>query len=384
MKPEIVALLKTKDTTRRKQGIMLAGRSKDASYIPILQKLAQIDPDPYLQTLADKAANHLRENADNAIKPLKKPASQTSAPTADAPTKKQGNLPKVFGEANPPADIDFSRALEQKRRKLPRKSRYSLGGMLIFGAFAILLVGLAVYVIYDRSLTSVTAMTARFESAQPMPLEGSAPYNLTGQIYRDRLTNYMTYTLFEPTGPTPPKGWPIIVVIHGNSMRAEIMATWHYRWTQEEGVILVTPQFDNTMYASNENAQTFGHLNAMMDTIEAYYSIDVDAAMISGFSWGSSVAWDYTSRYPSMFAGAVLGNMYYNTLVPRNSDVKYALFAGEDEGGRQYLPQTANAMSQQGTPLWYWEVIPNTGHEITQGQINKARELMTLLRYGDE
>ena len=77
MNTKVIALLKSRNPADRKQGVMLAGRSGETDYIRVLQKLASIEPDPYLKTLEEKTVhdtkNHvLRKILENPPRPVLK------------------------------------------------------------------------------------------------------------------------------------------------------------------------------------------------------------------------------------------------------------------------------------------------------------------------
>ncbi|QPC82783.1 hypothetical protein G4Y79_24375 [Phototrophicus methaneseepsis] len=406
MNAEIVALIKSKDSERRKQGIMQAGRSKDPAYIPLLAKLVQIEPDLALRAFEEKTIAYLEHCAqvaqqatsrvavqaagaqqgqtghNSTLKPLpKKQIVQPITPKSSTGQAKAGatknTQPRQRGQRTAP-DLNLTKIMREKEeRKAYRKRQNKLA---LIG-FTIVLLIAAFFIVFPRFVRSRSVLSGRMQLADRLNLEGHAPSFLLGGTYRDEMSNYMSYTVFEPYGPTPPGGWPVVVAVHGWGQDAFDIAAAHYSWTQEDGVLLVVPQFVNERVLSNDHEPAINHMNVMLETIEKYYDINVNAYVIYGFSWGASLTYDYTSRYPLMFGGAVCANMYYTTLPPTVSEVKYALFAGEDEDIiSEVVRQVAGAMERRGTPLWYWEITNNRGHEIASIQVAKTRELMRLLR----
>lgn len=367
MNAKVIDLLKSKDPSERKQGIMLAGRSGEKGYIGVLQKLATIEPDPYLKSLTEKTVEYLgRESTkpkETVIKPLA--ASQP-----------------VVIKRDTSDEVDFTKL---KRREAPRsKPRYTPGKMAMLVLFAIFVIGVAVVFLQYQLFGSLPWVMVAMSNAKTFPVEGRAPDVLTGEVYQRYLNSYTTYTIFEPKGQTPPDGWPLLLVNHGWGMQAEQMAALYYQWAQDEGVLLIATQFDNEQEASNNFYRAFRNVNHMMDELEAYYPVNVHANIIMGFSWGGNMSYFYTHTYPRMFSGAVLVSAPPYPLPPINSEVKYIVFAGENEGWEDqslghFLRQLAGELGRRGTPLWYWEVHDG-GHEITPGVVEQTKALMAELR----
>lgn len=374
MNTKVIALLKSRDPADRKQGVMLAGRSGETDYIRVLQKLASIEPDPYLKTLEEKTVDFLQQSSlkpkADVIKPLKKPLNPL---TASQPAIIKRDTSKT---------VDFKKL--QPRQREPKQRRYTPGKLLMLGLFTIVVIVVGVLVLQDQLLGSLPSMMYGMSNAKPFPPDSEAPYELTGEVYQRTASSYLTYTIFEPRGPTPPDGWPLLLVNHGWGMDAAAMAAPYYSWAQHEGILLVATQFENNQFASNNFYPAFRSVNNMMDEIEAYYPVDVHANIIMGFSWGGNMSYFYTHTYPRMFSGAVLASAPPYPLPPMNSEVRYAVFAGDNEGWEdtslgQFLRELAGQMGRRGTPLWYWEAH-NQGHSITASVIEKTKELMDELR----
>ncbi|MAU12719.1 MAG: hypothetical protein CL607_23050 [Anaerolineaceae bacterium] len=374
MNTKVIALLKSRNPADRKQGVMLAGRSGETDYIRVLQKLASIEPDPYLKTLEEKTVEFLQQSSlkpkADVIKPLNKPLAPLAA---SQPT----SIKRVTSKS-----VDFKKL--QPRHHEPQSRRYTRGRLLMLALFTIVVIAVAALVLQDQILGSLPYMMYSMSNAKPFPPDSEAPSELTGVVYQREASSYLTYTIFEPRGPTPPDGWPLLLVNHGWGMDAATMAAPYYSWAQHAGVLLVATEFDNNQFASNNFYPAFRSVNDMMDEIEAYYPVDVYANIIMGFSWGGNMSYFYTHTYPRMFSGAVLASAPPYPLPPMNSEVKYAAFAGENESWQdttlgQYLRELAGQLNRRGTPLWYWEVH-NKGHSIPSQAIEKTKELMDELR----
>lgn len=399
MNTEVIALLKSRDPADRKQGVMLAGRSGEKEYIRVLQKLASIEPDPFLKTLEEKTVEFLQQAAlkpkPGAIKPLSQPktspqpAASPQAKTTASPSQAIHPIaavdpakPKVHSKRSTSKSIDFERHLQKQRAA--RKSRYSPGKLLMLSLFTLVAIFVAILFVQDQLVGSLPMMMYSMSNAKSFPPNSEAPDELTGEVYQRVASSYLTYTIFEPRGPTPDDGWPLLLVNHGWGMDAASMAAPYYSWAQHEGILLVATEFDNNQFASNNFYPAFRSVNKMMDEIEAYYPVDVHANIIMGFSWGGNMSYFYTHTYPRMFSGAVLASAPPYPLPPMDSPVKYAVFAGDNEGWEstslgQFLRELAGQLGRRGTPLWYWEVH-SQGHSITPSTIEKTKELMDELR----
>ncbi|MBU0984446.1 MAG: dienelactone hydrolase family protein [candidate division Zixibacteria bacterium] len=125
-----------------------------------------------------------------------------------------------------------------------------------------------------------------------------------------------------PPGYTPEKQWPLVIALHGHGSRA---AAFHDLWkpvTDSLGMILVTPQGEESVangfgYGWGENA--VGVVQATMNMISQSVPVASRRVFLAGFSAGGMLAWDMAIHFPFVFRGvALLGAPVDIETVPRD------------------------------------------------------------------
>jgi predicted peptidase len=143
-------------------------------------------------------------------------------------------------------------------------------------------------------------------------------------------TTALNYRLFKPAVTDDSKNYPLILTLHGAGERGhdnEKHIAWHgiaTAWAdtaaqKRNPCFILSPQCpeDNRwvdadwkpgMY-DQDTVQMSNELQAVHQLIQnlvAKYPIDTNRLYITGLSMGAQGAWDYITRYPDLFAAAII------------------------------------------------------------------------------
>ncbi|MBL8133027.1 MAG: hypothetical protein JNL42_14295 [Anaerolineae bacterium] len=375
MEDQILARLRAEHPAERREGVRQAAESGDPAYIKALWAIHDSDPSQELRDLAQNAVAQIRR----AQKARAAAEAGDSAP------------PQVERSSPPPRPA--------ARGKASRSSRSSSAVLpvLVVGALFVGLVGVVVWAVINAVSTPIqqAASTVDFISRLATPRQfpvvegGSAPDRLTGEFWVGTTVPFSSFYVLEPTGETPPGGWSMLLVLHDWLTDGLVMMQPYAQRAAEEGVILVAASWDHRMTMMTYEGDWFytDDLFEMLSAVWTYYPLHERAQVIAGFGWGANLASSISASYPDAFPGVVLGGADRYSLPPQGSAAHYAVLVGENDAADGVnRPQQALdfvlAMRTQEMPVWSAEVVPGLGHEMPAQQIDKAFELLRLLRTG--
>lgn len=169
--------------------------------------------------------------------------------------------------------------------------------------------------------TSTTTSTAMPEFMPTMPtppsptpfptpsaITGQHAYSTTVQTTQAVKINYLLY-LPESYGKDPHKQWPLILFLHGRGERGsdlELLKKHPLPKILEQQkdfpFIVVSPQHSLEGEWWGDMVEP---LNALLDHIQAQYSVDAQRIYLTGLSMGGFGAWELALRYPERFAAVV-------------------------------------------------------------------------------
>ncbi|MCK6578955.1 MAG: hypothetical protein L6Q98_12700 [Anaerolineae bacterium] len=375
MDEQILTQLRVGNPAERREGVRQAAESGDPAYIKALWAIHDGDPSQEMRDLAQNAVAQIRRGQ-------KARAAAEAGKSASPPTERPSSL------LRPPAG---------GRASGPSRSPSAVLPVLIVGALFIGLVGVVVWAVINAVSTPIqqAASTIDFISRLANPRQfpvaegSSAPDRLTGEFWVGTTIPYSSFYVLEPTGETPPGGWSMLLVLHDWLTDGLVMMQPYAQRAAEEGVILVAASWDHRMTMMTYEGDWFytEDLFEMLGTVWTYYPLHERAQVVSGFGWGANLASSISASYPDAFPGVVLGGADQYSQPPRGSTTHYAVIIGEDDTSEgTNRPQQALdfvlAMRTQEMPVWSAEIIPGLGHEMPALQIDKAFELLRLLRTG--
>ncbi len=111
------------------------------------------------------------------------------------------------------------------------------------------------------------------------------------------------YLLYLPRDYDPTQKWPLILSLHGASLRGDDLERIKYQGLQRTiargahyPFIIVSPQCPTDLWWPPEM------LDALLNEIERVYPIDADRIYVTGLSMGGFGTWDLAIKYPHRFA----------------------------------------------------------------------------------
>lgn len=417
MSQKYQAQLHHADPKQRAMALKAIVQERDYSALPILGELQLSDPDPRIRKMALEGAKRLQAAVPPEMMNTKPPTSDTPTPSAEAPKPIKrlkpaaAPPPKLISQLDSTANtagamsieeldrIKHERAAGRKTTASPlvkqdrartanaRKGRYSARGCLFMLVFMVAILGGAALII--SSMLPVPIMyalqMARINnlSAEPLPAPGSSALQapLRGNLYYRQLNAKTSYLLLEPNGDPNPRGYPLMIGIHGSGGRGRDMLGMG-ALTRAEGVILVTPTFSpvepgghwyDTQYLIEDTI-------AIYNDVRVRYDLDNNATVLYGFSMGGQATGGFVATYPDFFDGAgVLGARQID--VPRGaSSTRYVVITGANDERRPAAEQFIATMNSRGQPVWYGHIEPGVGHTMSMHMMDKLMELMDSLR----
>lgn len=375
MDERIFAALRSKDPDQRRKGILAAGKSGDAVYLKTLNHLIYTDDSADLRELAQKASQHIRAKGGDTSAPAS--ASRRSAPKVARP-------PAVTRQPEP-ANVPPASA----EPKQPRKSRYSVGRLIPFVLFVVVVMGAGALFLWLAAGDSVSrqlyldSLNTRMGNAPSLPRDGTRAANvLNGQLFRSQTSPNAEFFIQEPTGTMPAGGWPIVMCVAGGTPRSESCFGWMGERAANEKVLFISPSFYMTTAGGEGwSASIAGEdTRIFLNDLDAYYLINWRHSVMYGFSAGASFTAYYTGIYTLDFAGAVLGGFPgYEALPPTDSPVRYGVITGEFDSRLTIANEFTAEMAGRGTPVWREETVSGAGHDVTIADIDMIFDLMREL-----
>jgi predicted peptidase len=131
----------------------------------------------------------------------------------------------------------------------------------------------------------------------------SAPAQQTAQLFEN--TNYLLYL---PEGYSREKRWPLILYLHGKSLRGndlEMLKRYGLAALLEKNLsipfVVVSPQCPSDRYWMAEEET----LLRLIDDVSSRYSVDTDRIYVTGHSMGGRGTWFLAYKHPEKFAAVV-------------------------------------------------------------------------------
>jgi predicted peptidase len=180
--------------------------------------------------------------------------------------------------------------------------------------------------------------------------------------------NYLLY-LPESYGQNPLKKWPLILFLHGRGERGKDLELLKKHPLPKilEGqadfpAIVVSPQLSEQKLSWSGMIDP---LNALLDKIQAKYSVDPRRVYLTGLSMGGFGTWEFALRYPARFAA----------IVP--------VSGGYREGSRA-APE--NICDLKDVPIWVFhggsdEIVPSFHSEILVEALQACGSNVRFTRY---
>jgi predicted peptidase len=146
----------------------------------------------------------------------------------------------------------------------------------------------------------------------------------SGNITKTVEVNYLLY-LPGDYGKDPQQKWPLILFLHGSGERGsdlEILKRQPLPKTLDRQkafpFIVLSPQLPLAM---GNWSDLIDPLKALLDQIQAEYSVDAQRVYLTGLSMGGFGAWEFALRYPRRFAAIVPiagGYRFQSDAIPKN------------------------------------------------------------------
>src|SRR5260221_1739075 len=150
-----------------------------------------------------------------------------------------------------------------------------------------------------RNATSVFEVAAL--KGNPMKRPGKQE----GHIYKQHGANpsHIRYLLYLPQDYDPAQQWPVILSLHGASLRGDDLDRIKYKGLQRNiangkhyPFIVVSPQCPAGLWWPTEM------LDVLLTEIGRAYPVDAERIYVTGLSMGGFATWDLATRYPQRFA----------------------------------------------------------------------------------
>lgn len=166
------------------------------------------------------------------------------------------------------------------------------------------------------------------------------------------------YAIYVPSGPTPPQGWGLTLLLHSLSANYNQFAGSRNQSefaARGQGSIVITPsgRGPDGWYYDHAGADTF----EVWADVAAHYRLDPDFTDIAGYSMGGYGTYKFTSQFPDLFARAqpTVGPPGLGVWVPPAPPT-----GGEDSLTERMLPSVRNV------PFLIWdettdELVPIAG-----------------------
>ena len=206
----------------------------------------------------------------------------------------------------------------------------------------------------------------------PLDATSSASAQQTAQVFENH-----EYLLYLPEGYEHGKRWPLILYLHGKSLRGndlEKLKSYGLAAQLEKELsipfIVVSPQCpDDRLWTDEEQ-----NLLRLIDHVSSVYSVDTDRIYASGHSMGGRGTWILAARHPDKFAAIVpLAD------APPVADLAKLVArvpAWAFHGAKDDLVPVENmrrfvaSVKAEGGSIWYTE-LPEGDHFILDAYSNK-------------
>lgn len=117
------------------------------------------------------------------------------------------------------------------------------------------------------------------------------------------------YAIYVPRNYSPPARVPLILALHfgvgnGDSAGAgrDVVGILIGPAMAELGAIIVAPDSMGGDWSTPENESA---VTALLDMVQAGYSVDTKRTAVTGFSMGGTGTWHFAAKYPERFSAAI-------------------------------------------------------------------------------
>ncbi|MEP3297415.1 MAG: polyhydroxybutyrate depolymerase [Pseudoruegeria sp.] len=178
-----------------------------------------------------------------------------------------------------------------------------------------------------------------------------------------------TYNVKEPDGWDGVSSLPVMLHFHGWG-RTGSVPVYHSRIsgeTRKRGVLLVAPTGRNRTWSfRSDQSADVSYANDVLDDVAARYPIDRDRIYVSGYSFGSAMAWRYVCDSGNGIAAllAVAGTLNQTQTCPEGpQEVRHV--HGKSDTVMDF-PMGAGGDTLYPVALWRSQFSCDLEHEVTQ------------------
>ena len=154
-------------------------------------------------------------------------------------------------------------------------------------------------------LASLTFASAVMAQPAPAPLRVHKSGNHTDTFKRPDQP-VVRYVISIPKGYTPSNAVPLVLALHfagnPNGAAERLFAQLIDPALKSLGAIIVAPE---SLGAGWESAANESAVMALLDAVQASYTIDAKRIAVTGFSLGGVGTWVYAARHPDRFSAAI-------------------------------------------------------------------------------
>ena len=147
---------------------------------------------------------------------------------------------------------------------------------------------------------------AVFAQAADSPALAPGLHSLTLQRANEPAVHY---AIFIPGSYSPPARVPLILALHfgvrggdADGAGRDVVEILIGPALAELGAIIVAPDSLRGDWSTPENESA---ANALLDMVQAVYSVDTKKIVVTGFSMGGAGAWHFAAKYPVRFSAAI-------------------------------------------------------------------------------
>jgi predicted peptidase len=171
-------------------------------------------------------------------------------------------------------------------------------GVKLFGAWGIVITALAI-----ASSPTISAAVQGVDDP-PMPTSGLHSLSLQRADAPD-----VHYSILIPRGYSASKTFPLVLALHfavaaGTAAGAgrDLIQILIAPALTELGAIIIAPDSVRGDWSSAENETA---VNALLDMVEARYSIDKKRVAVTGYSMGGAGSWHFGEKFPERFSAVI-------------------------------------------------------------------------------
>jgi phospholipase/carboxylesterase len=231
----------------------------------------------------------------------------------------------------------------------------------------------ALYSLYELQahLPAVSRYFMTEDLAEPPVPQANAAAAI-GFIHRERNDQRSDYSLYIPENYTAERRWPLIICLHGGYGEGyEYIWTW-LRPARARGYILLSPKSLDVTWTMTPNSIDTRSILAMLDEVDAEYSINESRVFLTGLSDGGIMTYLLGIEKHEIFTGiapvaGALHPMVDPMLRARTGrEVPILVIHGVHDFifPVTFTRQTNELLKSLGYDLKY-EELPNWGHALT-------------------